>query len=308
MRIPLCSRNRIVHRHGLDGTLRLMADMSGKTVVVTGANTGIGKETAVALARVGARVVVTSRDAAKGEAAVRDIRADSGSGAVEVLPLDLADQRSIRAFADELLAATDRIDVLVNNAGIVLAHRTETVDGFETTFGVNHLGSFVVTDLLLDRIRASAPARIVNVSSHAHKQARKGLDFDDLQSERSYKPFDVYAKTKLANIHFTNVLAERLDGTGVTVNALHPGFVASRFGRDGDGGTLAEIAMVLGRPLAISPEKGARTSVWAASAPELATTTGGYFYKCAPATTSRAAQDADAARRLWDVSEQLVRA
>lgn len=281
-------------------------DMSDKVVVVTGANTGIGKETALALARAGARVVITSRDAAKGAAASREIRADSGSDAVEVLALDLADLHSIRTFADELLATADRIDVLVNNAGVVLAQRTETVDGFETTFGVNHLGSFVLTDLLLDRIRASAPARIVNVSSHAHKQARTGLDFDDLQSERSYKAFDVYAKTKLANIYFTKVLSERLEGTGVTVNAVHPGFVASRFGRDGDGGTLAEIAMVLGRPLAISPEKGARTSVWAASAPELATTTGGYFYKCAPATTSRAAQDVDAAHRLWDVSEQLV--
>jgi NAD(P)-dependent dehydrogenase (short-subunit alcohol dehydrogenase family) len=281
-------------------------EMSGKFVVVTGANTGIGKETAVALARSGARVVITSRDAAKGAAAVRDIRRDAGSDDVDVLALDLADQRSIRAFADELLGRTDRIDVLVNNAGIVLGQRTETADGFETTFGVNHLGTFLLTDLLLERITASAPARIVNVSSHAHKQARKGLDFDDLQSERSYKPFAVYAKTKLANIYFTNVLAERLDGTGVTVNAVHPGFVASRFGRDGDGGKLGEIAMVLGRPFALSPEKGARTSVWVASAPELADTTGGYFYKSAPAATSRAAQDPDAARRLWDVSEQLV--
>ena len=280
--------------------------MEAKTVMITGGNAGIGKEAAVGLARQGARVVITSRDAAKGEAALQDIRRDSGSEAVGVLPLDLADQRSIRAFADQLLATTDRLDVLVNNAGVVMAQRTETVDGFETTFGVNHLGTFLLTDLLLDRIKASAPARIVNVSSHAHKQARTGLDFDDLQSERRYKPFDVYAKTKLANIYFTNVLAERLEGTGVTVNALHPGFVASRFGRDGDGGKLAEIAMVLGRPLAISPEKGARTSVWAASAPELAETTGSYFYKCAPATTTRAAQDADAARRLWDVSEQLV--
>jgi NAD(P)-dependent dehydrogenase (short-subunit alcohol dehydrogenase family) len=283
-----------------------MADMTGKTVVVTGANTGIGKETALALARAGARVVITSRDAAKGTAAVRDIRAGSGSETVEVLALDLADQRSIRAFADELLATTDRIDVLVNNAGILMGRRTETVDGFETMFGVNHLGSFALTGLLLDRIRASAPARIVNVSSRAHTQARRGLNFDDLQSERSFKTYDVYAKTKLANIYFTNVLAERLDGTGVTANALHPGFVASRFARDGDGGTLAAVAMVLGRPLAVSPAKGARTSVWAASAPELATTTGGYFFKCAPAVTSAAAQDTDAARRLWDVSEQLV--
>lgn len=284
----------------------MVDDMTTKTVVITGANTGIGKETAVALARAGARVVITSRDAAKGEAAVADIRRSAGTEAVEVLALDLADQRSIHRFADELLGRTARIDVLVNNAGVVQRKRTETVDGFETTFGVNHLGGFTLTALLLERLRASAPSRIVNVSSHAHKQARRGLDFDDLQSERSYKPFDVYARSKLANIYFTNVLAERLDGSGVTVNAVHPGFVASRFGRDGDGGILGDVAMVLGRPLAISPEKGARTSVWVASAPELADATGGYYYRSAPALTSRAAQDIHAARRLWDVSEQLV--
>jgi NAD(P)-dependent dehydrogenase (short-subunit alcohol dehydrogenase family) len=283
-----------------------MASTAGKTVVVTGANTGIGKETAVALARDGARVIITARDATKGADAVADIRARSGSDAVDVLSLDLADQRSIRAFADELQRTTDRLDVLVNNAGIVQMHRTETLDGFETTFGVNHLGTFLVTNLLLDQLTADGGARVVNLSSHAHKQARKGLDFDDLQSERSYKPFDVYAKSKLANLYFTVELADRLAGTGVTVNAVHPGFVASRFGRDGDGGKLGEIAMILGRPLAISPEKGARTSVWAASAPELADTTGGYFYKCAPATPSKVAQDRDAARRLWDVSEQLI--
>jgi NAD(P)-dependent dehydrogenase (short-subunit alcohol dehydrogenase family) len=280
--------------------------MSGKFVVITGGNAGIGKEAAVGLARKGAHVVITARNADKGAAAVAEIRERSGSDSVEVMPLDLASFASIRSFASDLLGRSDRLDVLLNNAGLVLGTRTLTDDGFEATFGVNHLGHFLLTQQLLDRIRASAPARVINVSSHAHKQARKGLDFDDLQSERSYKSFAVYGKSKLANIYFTHELSRRLDGTEVTVNALHPGFVASRFGRDGDGGLLGEIGMTLGRPFAISPEKGAQTSVWLASEPEGAATTGGYFYKCAPAQPSRVAQDSEAARRLWAASEELV--
>ena len=159
--------------------------MSVPTVVITGGNAGIGKETAVALARAGMHVVITSRDRARGSAALEEIRTRGESDAVEVMELDLADFASIRRFADDYLAGHDRLDVLVNNAGLVLIKRSETVDGFETTFGVNHLGHFLLTHLLLDRIRASAPARVVVVSSHAHKSARKGLDFDDLQSENA---------------------------------------------------------------------------------------------------------------------------
>ena len=280
--------------------------MSDRTVVITGGNAGIGKETAVALARDGMSVVITSRDRSRGSAAVEEIRARSGSDRVEVMELDLADFASIRRCADELLASRDRIDVLVNNAGLVQINRSETVEGFENTFGVNHLGHFLLTQLVLDRIRESAPARIVVVSSHAHKSARTGLDFDDLQSERSYSPFGVYGKTKLANIYFSRELARRLEGTGVTANALHPGFVASRFARDGDTGRLGDLAMVLGRPFAISPEKGARTSIYLASSPEVAGVTGGYFYKCKPSTPTSAALDGEAARRLWAVSEELV--
>jgi NAD(P)-dependent dehydrogenase (short-subunit alcohol dehydrogenase family) len=276
------------------------------TVVITGGNAGIGKETAVGLARAGMHVVVTSRDRERGNAALEEIRSRSGSDTVEVMALDLADFRSIRGFADDFLASHDRLDVLVNNAGLVLTSRTETVDGFETTFAVNHLGPFLLTQLLLDRIRASAPARIVVVSSHAHKGARKGLDFDDLQSEQRYRGFSVYGKTKLANIYFTRELARRLDGTGVTANALHPGFVASRFGRDGDIGWMGTIGMPLARPFAISPEKGARTSIYLASSPEVAGVTGGYFYKCKPSTPTSVARDDEAARRLWAVSEELV--
>jgi NAD(P)-dependent dehydrogenase (short-subunit alcohol dehydrogenase family) len=280
--------------------------MAEPSVLITGGNAGIGKETAVGLARAGMDVVITSRDRARGAAAVDDIRTRSGSDHVETMELDLADLSSIRRFADDYLAGHERLDVLVNNAGLVQSSRTETVDGFETTFGVNHLGHFLLTQLLLDRVKASAPARIVVVSSHAHKGARKGLDFDDLQSEHGYSGFAVYSKSKLANIYFTRELARRLEGTGVTANALHPGYVASRFGRDGDTSSLWNVGMILGRPFAISSEKGARTSIYLASSPEVSDVNGDYFYRCKPSTPSAIALDDEAARRLWAVSEELI--
>ena len=280
--------------------------MQGKVVLITGGNAGVGKETAVGLARKGADVVFTARDATRGADALADIRARSGSDTVEVMALDLSDFASIRSFADTFLASRDRLDVLVNNAGLVQQQRAVTSEGFEMTFGVNHVGHVLLTSLLLDRLRASAPARVVVVSSHAHKHCGGGLDFDDLQSEQSYKPFQVYGKTKLANIHFTREQARRVDPAEVTVNALHPGFVASRFGRDGDTGRLGDVAMVLGRPVAISPEKGARTSIWLASSPDVAGTTGGYFYRGKPSTPSKLAQDDEIARRLWSATDDLV--
>jgi NAD(P)-dependent dehydrogenase (short-subunit alcohol dehydrogenase family) len=282
--------------------------MQGKVVVITGGNAGIGKEAAVGLARQGATVLITARDTGRGAAALDEIRERSGrtDDSIDVMALDLASFASIRSFADALLDRTDRIDVLLNNAGLVLRERRETTEGFETTFGVNHLGHFLLTDLLLDRLRATPGARVVNVSSHAHKQARHGLDFDDLQSTRRYRGFAVYSKSKLANILFTRELARRLDGTGVTANALHPGFVASSFGRDGDTGRLGDLAMVFTRPFAINAAQGALTSVHLASSPDVDSISGEYWYKCALSTPSRAAQDDDAARRLWTVSEQLV--
>ena len=223
------------------------------------------------------------------------------------MPLDLASFRSIRSFAADVLDHFDRLDVLVDNAGLILLRRRETDDGFEETFGVNHLGHFLLTDLLLERLYASAPARVVVVSSNAHKGARRGLDFDDLQGERRYRWMDAYSKSKLANIYFTRELARRIDGTGVTVNALHPGFVRSDFGRGGDlGGVYGWGIKYLASPFAISPERGARTTVYLASSPEVGSFSGGYFCKCRPAVPSAAAQDDAAARRLWEVSEQLV--
>ena len=284
-----------------------MASMAGKNVVITGGNTGIGKEAAVGLAGLGAHVVVTSRNEERGRAARDEIVERSGNQSVEVMPLDLASFRSIRSFAADVLDRFDRLDVLVNNAGLTLQRRRETEDGFEETFGVNHLGHFLLTDLLVERLRATAPARVVVVSSNAHKSARRGLDFDDLQGERRYRWMDAYNKSKLANLYFTRELARRLDGTDVTVNALHPGFVRSDFGRDGDlGGIYGWGIKYLASPFAISPERGARTTIYLASSPEVDGVTGGYFYKCKPATPSTVAQDDAAARRLWDVSEELV--
>jgi NAD(P)-dependent dehydrogenase (short-subunit alcohol dehydrogenase family) len=281
---------------------------TGNVALITGGNAGIGRETAVGIARTGATVVITSRDATRGAAAVDDIRARTGNEHVDVMTLDLASFASVREFAHEFLARYPRLEVLVNNAGLVLHRRTQTVDGNETTFQVNHLGPFLLTGLLRDRLVESAPARVVVVASDAHKGARRGLDFTDLQSTRHYRGFGVYAKTKVANILFARELARRLDDTGVTANSLHPGLVATRFGRDGDTGRVGALVMPLIRPFALNAEQGAQTSIYLATAPEVEGITGGYWVKCAPAQPSAAARDDDAALRLWDVSEQLVHA
>jgi NAD(P)-dependent dehydrogenase (short-subunit alcohol dehydrogenase family) len=281
-------------------------DMTGRTVLITGGNAGMGKETAVALAAVGAVVVFTARDATRGIDALAEIRARSGSTTVDVMSLDLASFGSVRDFANRWSAEHDHLDVLINNAGVVLSTRCIPEAGYEMTFQVNHLAPFLLTQLLRDQLVAGAAARVVNVASDAHKSARRGLDFDDLQSARRYRSFGVYGKTKLANILFSRELARRWNDTGVTANAVHPGFVASSFGRDGDTGRLGALVFPLLKPFALSPEQGAQTQVYVASASELTDVTGGYWVKSAPATPSAAAQDDAAAARLWDVSEQLV--
>lgn len=274
--------------------------MQGKTVLITGGNTGIGKATAVELARKGAAVTITSRDPAKGEAAVADIRRESGSDAVDVMRLDLASLAEVRRFAGEYLAARPRLDVLINNAGLILTDRSETVDGFETTFGVNHLGPFLLTHLLLDRLKASAPARIVVLSSDAHRGAG-GLDFDDLQARRSYRGLQVYCRSKLANALFTLELAERLRGTGVTVNAVHPGVVATELTRD-----FPKLFMKLSQLFLLTPEQGAACSLHVATAPELDGVTGEYFEKSRIKPAAAAALDEAAQERLWKLTEALV--
>jgi NAD(P)-dependent dehydrogenase (short-subunit alcohol dehydrogenase family) len=282
-------------------------DLRGKVVLITGGNAGIGRAAAVELARMGATVLITSRDEQKGADALAELRRRSGRDDAAVLPLDLASLRSVRALAERVLRDYDRLDVLVNNAGAVLSERKLTEDGFEATFGVNHLGHFLLTELLVERLKQSAPARIINVASVAHRFVPGGFSFADPQFERRrYRGAAAYNQSKLANILFTMELARRLAGTGVTANALHPGAVASEFGSADDTRGLERVAMVLGRPFLISPERGARTVVYLASSSAVAGVTGGYFVRCRMHTPSRAARDPQAARRLWELSEQLL--
>ncbi len=283
-------------------------DMAGKTVVVTGGNSGIGYETAAALGSAGARVLVTARNADKGRAALADLatRLD-GSGQLQLVVFDLADLASVRRGAEEILELAPRLDVLINNAGLVLSERSQTVDGFETTFATNHLGPFLLTNLLLERLGTSAPARVVNVASAAHSAARKGIPFDDLQTTKvRYKGMRVYAESKLANILFTLELARRSAGSGVTANALHPGTVRTGYGADGDARGLLGFGIRIAQPFFLSPAQGARTSVYLASSPEVDGVSGKYFAKCKEKQPRKWAQDPEAAARLWQVSEDLV--
>ena len=281
--------------------------MNDTICLVTGANTGIGLETARGLAARGAHVILTARTRSKGEQALADVQQTTGSDRLTLLDLDLADLASVQAAAEEVAGRHSRLDVLINNAGLMLSERSTTKDGFETTFGVNHLGHFALTLHLLPLLKAAAPSRIVNVSSSAHKAARKGLDLDDLMFERrAYDMFGAYAASKLANIHFTRELDRRLSGTGIAVNAVHPGAVGSSFAGDGDVSGIVSWFFRLGRPLLLTTEKGARTSLHVATSEEGGRISGGYFARSRQASISRAAQDDDTARRLWEISEELT--
>lgn len=274
--------------------------------VVTGSNTGLGLAIAEGLARAGHEVVLAVRNTAKGDAAASGIRSAVPGAEVSVMPVDLASLASIRSFAAAVADRHPQIDVLVNNAGLVQKSRTTTADGFESTFGVNHLGHFLLTNLLHGPLVAAPRARVVVVASDAHRFARKGIPFDDLQAERKYGPMAVYSVSKLANILFARSLSKRWNEDGIMVNSFHPGFVASRFGRDGDGGKLGEIAMTLGKPFAKSPEKAAKTGLHMALSPELANVTGEYFVNSKIRKPSAKALDDAVAERLWDVSSTLV--
>jgi NAD(P)-dependent dehydrogenase (short-subunit alcohol dehydrogenase family) len=281
--------------------------LEGRVAVVTGANSGIGKETAVELAGMGAHVIIAARNPGKAAAALEEVLARKPGSIVETLPLDLASFASVHAFADAFKARFDRLDILVNNAGGSLAKRTVTEDGHETQFQVNHLSHFLLTALLHEQLLAAPAARVVNVSSTGHTFARDGLDFDDLDWERRrYRGFLVYCATKLANVLFTRELARRVENTKITSNAVHPGFVGSNFGREGDMGFLIGLGMLISRPLAISSAKGARTSVYLASSPDVSGITGQYFYRCKVVKPSNAALDDAAAAKLWDVSAQMT--
>lgn len=281
-------------------------DQRGRTILITGGNSGIGKATAAALAGAGAHVVITARDRRRGGQAAEDIRAAAREGGtVDVRDLDLARLDSVRSFAKEFLAGYPRLDVLILNAGVTTAKRQVTEDGFELLFQVNHLAHFLLTHLLRERLEESAPARVVVVASSSHRQAGT-LDFDDLQSERNFIGLRVYARSKLANVLFARELARRLDGTGVTVNALHPGTVRTGWGGDGEAGLLLGVGLRLASWVFLSPEKGAETSVHLATSPQVAGKTGGYYVHKRLRDPAPAARDDDAARRLWDVSEELL--
>ena len=282
--------------------LAMTTGMAGKVCLVTGATSGIGLAAARELARLGATVILVARDKAKGAATVEALRNETGNDQLSLLLCDFSSQASIRTMASAFLAAWPRLDVLVNNAGGIQGQRRLTEDGLEMTFAVNHLGYFLLTALLLERLKASAPARIVNVASAAHRGGR--LDLEDLQSERRYRSFAVYSASKLANIAFTFELARRLEGSKVTANCLHPGVVGTGFGASGT--RLLAFLMKLGRPLLTSPKRGAETIVYLASSPEVAGISGRYFSRCKPVGPSRAAQDAAPARKLWQASERLT--
>jgi len=276
--------------------------MAGKTVLVTGGSSGIGRATALGLATMGARVAINGRDRGRTEDAAREIRA-AGGGQVDVFVADLSAQAEVRQLADEVLQRLSRIDVLVNNVGGYWNTRHVTADGLEHTFAVNHLAPFLLTNLLLDRLRQSAPARVVTVSSHAHSTGR--IDFDDLQGERSYSGAQAYNQSKLANLLFTYELARRLQFTSVTANAVHPGVVRTSFGAEDPHGVQRLFVPFL-RPFMKAPAQGAATSIHVASAPDLASVTGRYFVNSKPKRSSVGSYDEATAARLWKVSAQLV--
>lgn len=289
--------------------------MNGKVVVITGATSGIGQVAAETLARRGARIVLIARDRERAQAAQQRLHECAPQCEHTVHYADLSRLSEMKRVAQDIAAAEPRIDVLINNAGAMFGERRVTEDGLELTFALNHAAYFVLTHGLLPRLTSSSQARIVNTASRAHRTAP--LDFEDLQSERTYAQrgllewaryggpgFKVYGRSKLCNILFTSELARRLEGTGVTANSLHPGFVATRFG-DESGGLLS-IGTRFAKRFALSLEEGAQTLVYLASSPEVATVTGQYFHNCRPAVPTRDAQDRRSAERLWQMTEELT--
>jgi len=278
-------------------------DLEGRTCIVSGATSGIGEATAKALAARGARVGLMCRDPEKGERSLDAIRKATGNAELRLFCADLASQAQVRGVAGEMLEAFAEIHVLVNNAAVVNLRHSETVDGIETVFAVNHLAAFLLTNFLLGRLRESAPARIVNVSSHAHKFVG-GVDFADPGRSQNYAAMRVYGQSKLANLLFGHELARRLAGSGVTVNSVHPGAVATGLGANNGLASRALIGM-LGL-FFNGPERGAATSLYVATSPELEGLSGRYFARCRETSPSAAARDDEAARRLWELSEAMT--
>ncbi len=278
--------------------------MQGRVCLVTGATSGIGKATALGLARQQATVILVARSQAKGEATRQEIQTTSGNQNIDVLLADLSSQASIHQLAETVAERYPRVHVLVNNAGVFMLKRRETVDGLEMTFAVNCLAPFLLTRLLLDTLRASAPARIINVSSGAHTTAQ--IDWQDMQLQRRYGVWRAYAQSKLALLLCSYELARRLEGEAITVNCVHPGFVFTNMGMNNVGPRLQSLAKVVLARLGASPEKGARTSLYLATSPEVEHVTGRYFVDCRPTASSPRSYDEAAQQRLWEESSRLV--
>lgn len=283
--------------------LNNLPDMNGKICLVTGATDGIGKETARVLLQLGATVVAVGRSPQKIEQTAQELKQKSGSTRLEFLQADFADQEQIRQLAAQFQAKYEQLDVLINNAATVTISRQETEDGLEMMFAVNHLGYFLLTMLLLETLKASAPSRIVNVASDAHEGI--DLNFADLQSEHDFSGLKVYGRSKLANIYFTYELARRLEGSGVTVNVLHPGFIATNLGANNVpviGGLIKKIVNLSAKDVS----KGAETIIYLATSPEVEGVNGKYFVDCQPKSSSPVSYDETAAQQLWSVSAEMV--
>jgi len=286
-----------------NGTAMEQTDLTGRICLITGASSGIGRATATALAGMGATLVMVSRGGGECPNVAEEIRKSTGNDRVEFMPCDLSSLQSLRDFTIAFRSRHNLLNILINNAGGVYKPRRESVDGFEMTFAVNHLAGFLLTNLLMPELKAGAPSRIINVSSGA--QAMGEIDFDDLQTtKKAYKPFGAYAQSKLANVLFAYELARRLDGTGVTANALHPGTVRTGFGDTTEG--VMKFLLQAIRPFLLTPEQGAATSIYLASSLDVEKVSGKYFVNKKPTKSAPRTYDVDLARRLWEVSEELT--
>jgi NAD(P)-dependent dehydrogenase (short-subunit alcohol dehydrogenase family) len=275
-----------------------LGPMNGKVILITGATFGIGKEAALALAKLGGTIVIVGRDQVRTAGTVEWLKAESGNHKIDSLLADLSLLSEATRVATEFKSKYQRLDVLLNNVGAIFTHRTQTAEGFEQTYALNHLGPFALTLRLLDVLMASQPARIINTSSSAHRQGH--INFDDLQTAQGFNGLKCYGASKLANILFTRALARRLKSTKITVNALHPGVVGTGFGHNTPG--LFKLLVSVIRPFLLSPAQGAATSIYLASSPDVTNTSGAYFVKCRPAKTSKEGEDQAVQERLWDIS------
>lgn len=279
-----------------------MTNMNGKVCLVTGATDGIGKVSARVLAELGAKVIIVGRNPEKSAIVLAELRSISGNENIDLLMADLAVMQEVRDLAEQVISRYDRIDVLLNNAGGYFTKHEITSDGLEMTFALNHMSYFLLTNKLMELLKYSAPARIVNVSSDAHYGVN--IEFENLNGEQEYKAWKAYQKSKLANVLFTYELLKKVPGN-ITVNCLHPGFVATNFGHN-NGGFFGPVLKIAQRISAIDPEEGAKTSIFLCSAPEVKGASGKYFYKCQPKTSSRESRNMDTGKRLWQISSDIA--